>query len=78
MKTVLILIVEKVPMKMFCIPSAIKDILMEVPLKILQMTSSMALAYNGIPIVVSLRAPDLECIFKGIFFFSYLHRHFLY
>ena len=37
---------------------------MEVPLKIPQMTSSNALAFNGTPIIVSLNAPALKCIFK--------------
>ena len=50
METVPILIVEEVPMKMFCIPSDIEDVIMEVPLKIPQATCSMELAYNLFPI----------------------------
>ena len=62
---------------MFCMPSAIEDILMEVPLNIPQMASSMALAYNVIPIMISLKAPALECIFKGTWSLD-IQNHFLY
>ena len=41
------------------------NIIMEVPQKILIYTFSVALSYNGISIIIFLKAPDLECIFRG-------------
>ena len=52
-------------MKMFCISSATKDIIMEVPQKIQINMFSVALANNGISILIFLQAPAVGCIFRG-------------
>ena len=52
-------------MKIYCISSATENILMEVSLKIPNFLFSVALAYNGISIIIFLKAPDLECNFRG-------------
>ena len=57
--------IEEVPMKIYCISSATENIVMEVPEKISIYTFSVALAYNEISIIIFLKAPDLECIFRG-------------
>ena len=57
--------IEEVPMKIYCISSATKNIVMEVPQKISIYTLLVALAYNGISIKILLNAPDLEYIFSG-------------
>ena len=44
--------VEQVPMKMLCISSAFENKIMEEPKKIILFTFSLALAYNGISIMV--------------------------
>ena len=49
-------------MKMFCIPSNIEDIMLEVPFRILQMYIFNGNGYNGICIINSLEAPAIECI----------------
>ena len=54
---------EEVPQNMFCISSATENILMEVPHKILILSFSATLAYNGNPIIIFFKAPALECIF---------------
>ena len=48
--------VEEVPMKIICISSTIEDTIMDVPLKLPEMASSMALAKNGILIKLYLKA----------------------
>ena len=52
-------------MNIYCISSATEHIIMEVPQKIPIYTFSVALAYNGTFIVILLKAPDLEYIFRG-------------
>ena len=47
--------VEEVPQNMFRISSATENIIMEVPQKILILTFSATLAYNGIYITIFLR-----------------------
>ena len=55
--------VEEVPPKMYCISSATKNAIMEVSPKIPIYTFLATLAYNGISIIAFLKAPASECIF---------------
>ena len=48
-----------------CMSSATENIMMKVPQKIPIYTFSATLAYNGIFIIIFVRAPALECIFRG-------------
>ena len=58
-------------MKIYCVSSATENIMMEVSLKLPNFRFSVALAYNGISIIIFSKAPDIECIL------NYFHRHFL-
>ena len=57
--------IEEVPQKIYCISCATENIIMEVPQKISIYAFSVALAYNGISILIFLKAPDIKCIFRG-------------
>ena len=47
-----------------CVSNATENIILEVPLKILNFITLVLLAYNGISVKVTSNAPDLECIFR--------------
>ena len=57
------IIVEEVPMEIYCILCATEKIKMEVPLKISNSRFPLALAYNGISNIKFSKALDLQCIF---------------
>ena len=69
--------VEEVPKKIKRSPSAIENIIKEVPLKMYKYTFSMALAYNDIPFIIFSKSPALV-YFQMHFVSIYFHRHFLY
>ena len=60
-------------MNIYCISTATKNIIMEVPEKIQIYMLSVALAYDGIFIEIFLKTPDQRHLVL-----KYFHRHFLY
>ena len=57
--------VEEVPIKIYCISSAAENIIMENLQKISIYMFSVALAYNGISIIVFLKATDSDYFCRG-------------
>ena len=62
--------VEEVPQNMYCIWSVIEYIIMEVSQNISLYTYSVTLAYNMISIMIYLKTPVLQSIFKNTWSWS--------